>query len=86
MSLDDLRATDISDVSLDDTLKGWFNTDQYPEATFDIVSVDDNEVTGDLSMNGQTKRITFPATIIVDDTSVVANADFSLDRTLWGVD
>ena len=43
--MDELKATDIDDQSLDDTLKDWFNTDEYPEATFEIVEVESSEVT-----------------------------------------
>ena len=85
MDLDSLKATDVDDASLDATLKDWFNTDTYPEATFELVSVNDGDIVWDLAMNGITKRILFPAMVIIDETSVVANADFSLDRTQWNI-
>ena len=77
----------------------FFYTEQYPTAEFDIVSLVEfsgtapeggvaptHEVTGNLTMRGETKSITFPAAISVDGDEVsVKTNEFSIDRTLWGV-
>ena len=44
-----------------------------------------HEVVGNLEMKGQAKKVTFPATVSVSDAGVSGKADFSIDRTLWGI-
>lgn len=77
----------------------FFHTSEYPEAKFEIVSLEDYSsnapesgitpthiVTGNLTMRGETKSITFPAAIEVSEKKVsVKTNEFSIDRTLWGV-
>lgn len=63
------------------------------EVTFTITEVADIEgntedmktVSGNLSMNGRTNNITFPAKIQVADAGVTANADFVINRKDWGM-
>jgi polyisoprenoid-binding protein YceI len=79
----------------------FFETDKYPTATFEITSVTagadttggkelvmtdaTHTVSGNLTMKGQTKGITFPAKVSVTDASVTADANFNIDRTQWGL-
>ncbi|MFW5820144.1 MAG: YceI family protein [Bacteroidota bacterium] len=77
----------------------FFYTEEYPEAVFEIVSVKEytgdateseidptHEITGNLTMRGVTKSITFPAMVSVDGNKVSASTnEFAIDRTLWGV-
>ena len=77
----------------------FFYTEKYPEAVFEIVSISDysgeameggitptHEVTGNLSMRGETKSISFPVMVKMEDGMVMAMTDeFSIDRTKWGV-
>lgn len=42
-------------------------------------------VTGNLTLRGTTKSISFPAIINVTDNGVSAQAKFNIDRTNWGV-
>lgn len=63
---------------------------RYPEATFRSTSIvaataGAYTVTGDMTIHGQTKRITFPATINVAPDGVVATAEMTLDRRDFGV-
>ncbi|HLT38802.1 MAG TPA: YceI family protein [Enhygromyxa sp.] len=83
----------------DDQLTGhllsadFFEAETYPEAKFTSLSITEksgeggatHEVVGNLELKGQTKKITFPATIHVKDGSVHGKAAFSIDRTLWGI-
>jgi len=71
----------------------FFNVNQYPDATFEITSVvaaagDDatHNVTGNLTLKGQTKSITFPASVVIagDKISAIAPA-FKINRTEWGI-
>jgi polyisoprenoid-binding protein YceI len=77
----------------------FFHTAEYPEATFELVSLKpveadapeggvapNYEITGNLTMRGETKSITIPAAISVTDSEVsVETNEFAIDRTLWGV-
>lgn len=86
MNMDSISATDIDNKGLDDTLKEWFNTDEYPTAEFVLTEATSTQVDGVLTLNGQSRAISFPAIVIVEDDIVIANAEFALDRTQWGVD
>lgn len=79
----------------------FFYVDSFPKATFEIVEVEklngtpnlDNEtfepthrLTGNLTMRGTTKSISFDAEVEIEDNSIAARTDeFVLDRTEWGV-
>jgi polyisoprenoid-binding protein YceI len=77
----------------------FFYTEQYPTAVFEIVSAaakegvapeggvkPTHEITGNLTMRGVTKSITFPAAVTVTDGKVKAvTNEFAINRTLWGV-
>ncbi|MGC9344192.1 MAG: YceI family protein [Bacteroidales bacterium] len=77
----------------------FFYTEQYPEAVFEIVSISDysgeapaegiaptHEITGNLTMRGETKSISFPAMVKIEDDKIIAKTnEFSIDRTKWGV-
>jgi polyisoprenoid-binding protein YceI len=83
MNMASIKATDIDDESLDSTLKDWFNTSEYPTAEFFLNEASSTQVSGIMTINGQSREISFPATIIVEEDTVIANADFALDRTQW---
>jgi len=67
--------------------------DKYPTAEFRSVEValgSDAEgmthtITGDLTIRGRTKRITFPAAIGVTEEGVDASTEFVIDRQDFGV-
>ena len=70
----------------------FFDVAAHPEARFvatTFAPVDSagatHLVTGNLTMHGQTRAVTFPATITVADGAVRATADFIIDRTQWGI-
>lgn len=42
-------------------------------------------ITGNLTMRGTTKSITFPANVSVKEDGVTAEAKFNIDRTDWGL-
>jgi polyisoprenoid-binding protein YceI len=86
MDMTSINATDIDNDGLDGHIKEWFNTEEYPTAEFFLTEASSTQVVGVLTMNGQSREISFPATVIIEDDAVIANADFALDRTQWGVD
>ncbi len=71
----------------------FFYVEKYPMANFTITGVEqlENEpsmhmVTGDLTVRGNTRSITFPASITMDDRMVRARTgEIVLDRTQWDV-
>jgi polyisoprenoid-binding protein YceI len=62
----------------------FFGVAQHPAATFETTAVTqgatNSTVTGNLTLHGVTKQITFPANIKVSDDSVAVTADFVLNR------
>tara|TARA_B100002051_G_scaffold276153_1_gene322763 strand:- start:4571 stop:5281 length:711 start_codon:yes stop_codon:yes gene_type:complete len=82
-----------SENALESHLKGerWFDVETYGEATFVITdatlqSAGTYEVTGDLTMKGETNPVTFPVQVVEGENGqVVAEADFEIDRTKWGI-
>lgn len=76
----------------------FFDVAQYPTAEFVItglnsivattaVKVGDatHNITGNLTMKGITKSVTFPAVVAVTKKTVSANATFNVDRNEWGI-
>ena len=63
----------------------FFDIGNHPKSSFEstkIVSGDDGKatVTGNPTLRGVTKEISFPATIAVDASSVKVDAEFSINR------
>jgi polyisoprenoid-binding protein YceI len=67
--------------------------DRYPHATFRSEQITSgaeaadstHTITGDLTIRGVTKRVTFPAKVEVDATEVRAATEFVIDRRDFGV-
>lgn len=79
---------------LDGHLKApdFFDVANFPEAKFEITSVSEGTepgkvtISGNLTLRGVTKNITFPATVSeATETSVKASADFNVLREDWGI-
>jgi polyisoprenoid-binding protein YceI len=68
----------------------FFDVEKFPTSAFVITGVapanDGNiKVTGNLTIKGVTKAVTFPAGIEVKDGMVKANGKLVIDRTEWGI-
>lgn len=73
----------------------FFEIDKYSEASFEVSSIEKKDkadeegrthmVTGNLTIKGITKTISFPAMIEITGEKVMAKAKFDIDRTLWGI-
>lgn len=72
----------------------FFEVPSYPESEFVSTAIAaasgdaegaTHEVTGNLTMHGVTKSVTFPATVAVSDAGVTLDSEFKIDRTLWGI-
>ncbi len=44
-----------------------------------------HSITGNLTIKGNTKSVTFPARVTVEDNQLKAKANFNIDRTKWGL-
>lgn len=68
-----------------------FDATQFPTATFESTRIaaggegGTHTVTGNLTLHGQTRAITFPATIEVQAGEVHARAEFSINRGDFGI-
>ena len=64
----------------------FFNVSEFPEGKFEITSVVEGNVEGNLTLKGITKNVKFPATVTVTDNDVtIVSEAFSIDRTQWNV-
>lgn len=70
----------------------FFDVAQYPTATFRTTRIvaggsdgATHTITGDLTMHGQTKEVSFPARLELTDAALNASAEFSIDRNEWGI-
>jgi polyisoprenoid-binding protein YceI len=67
----------------------FFSVKDYPKATFKSTKVEQSNagftVTGDLTMMGKTKSVSFPATIAATADSVKVTSEFKIDKTNWGM-
>jgi len=95
-----LTNTDLTDAAKKADLEGhlknadFFDVEKFPKSTFSITSVADANtdeancmITGNLTMKGVTKSITFPALVVAKgDGSLTAISDkFTINRTDWGI-
>ncbi len=70
----------------------FFLTDSFPTATFEITSVDTTsgdynaKVSGNLTIKGATKNITFMAKVnVTEDALSLSSESFEVDRSDWGL-
>lgn len=96
VSVEGLSVTDItresSNKKLTDHLLGadFLDAAQFPTAHFEIVetaptATDSVAITGNLTMKGVTKSITFPALVTVADSAFSAKAAFYINRKDWNM-
>jgi polyisoprenoid-binding protein YceI len=71
----------------------FFDVQKFPATTFEITSVaplsgsqqGNATVSGNLTIKEATHNISFPTVVMVTDTSLIAVAKFSIDRSKWNV-
>jgi polyisoprenoid-binding protein YceI len=67
----------------------FFDVKNHKTATFKSTKVEKTDklyaVTGELTMLGKAKTITFPASITVNDGGLSVGTSFPIDRTEWGM-
>jgi polyisoprenoid-binding protein YceI len=91
-----IKCLDLTDAGYNAKLVGhltspdFFDVAKYPTATLKIKkatvkSGTNYDVTGDLTINGVTQQITFPAVVSIDKSgATTATAKFEVDRTKFG--
>lgn len=69
-----------------------FNVAQFPTATFTTTSIRPggadgatHTVTGNLTLHGQTRGVTFPARLAVTPAAATATAEFTINRRDFGI-
>lgn len=63
----------------------FFDAERLPSARFVSSSLTAKEVSGDFTLHGVTRRLTFPAVITLTDASFDATAEFSINRKDFGI-
>jgi polyisoprenoid-binding protein YceI len=87
---------DVDSMYTDDTkltghLKSpdFFGVKENPTATFKTTKVEKSDkgytITGDLTLLGKTKPVTFAATASVAGDTLSISSEFKIDRTNWGM-
>ena len=88
----DSLTTDTADLTKHLKTADFFDVAKYPEATFVSTSIKaggekgaSHTVTGNLTLHGATKSVTFPATIAVTPGVASVDANFSINRKDFGI-
>ena len=84
--------TDTPDLTKHLKTADFFDVAKYPEATFESTAIKpggekgaSHTVTGNLTMHGVKKSVTFPATIAVTPDVASVDASFSINRRDFGI-
>ena len=91
IDLKTIKDLDLTDPGYNQKLVGhlssgdFFEVEKFPTASFVITKVAGNQVTGNLTVKGITKSITFPAEIAVKGGKVTAKANITIDRTDFNI-
>lgn len=86
---------DAGKAKLEKHLKGadFFEVEKYPEATFLFKRLERDaagkpgafKATGSLTMKGKTNDVSFPVTLVMDHSKIVARGNLTFDRTKWDI-
>jgi len=84
----DIPAEDKGNAKLIGHLKSadFFDVERHSSAVFEITKVEGDNVSGNLTLKGIKKNVTFPAKVIVSEDEVYITSDtFTIDRTEWNI-
>ena len=90
----DMASVQVEPEKLEGHLRSpdFFDVAKYPKASFESTSVKagggqgaTHQVTGNLTMHGVTRSISFPATIQVNGDNLTVNAEFAINRKDFGI-
>jgi len=94
-----IKVIDLTDTASNAKLTGHLKSDDFfsvashPIGKFEIKSAslvsdgagNNYKLSGNLTIKGITKEVTFPAKVNIAGDVVTASADFNIDRTLWDI-
>ena len=67
----------------------FFDVEQFPTSTFEVTLVEESDteqtVTGNLTLHGVTKSISFPAQMEISEETVTIQAEFAINRQDFGI-
>lgn len=63
----------------------FFNVDSFPTAKLSIKGFDGTNINGELTIKNVAKEIVIPATVNITDNKVEGSAEFSINRTEYGI-
>lgn len=88
----DMKSTFADDEKLSGHLKSpdFFDVAKFPEATFDVTELKKTSETaytiaGNFTLHGQTKNISFPATVTQSGGNVLIQSKFDINRKDFGI-
>jgi len=90
----DTNSLSVDDAGLTKHLKtaDFFDVEKFPQATFASTEIKPggekgatHTITGNLTMHGVTKSVTFPATIAVTGDTATVDSSFSINRKDFGI-
>jgi polyisoprenoid-binding protein YceI len=88
----DSITTDTPDLTKHLKTADFFDVAKYPQATFVSTAIRpggdkgaSHTVTGNLTMHGQTKAVTFPATIAATPDAITVDSTFAINRKDFGI-
>jgi polyisoprenoid-binding protein YceI len=69
----------------------FFDVNEHPTAKFESTKIEAEEggmtvVTGNLTLHGETKEISFPATVQISDEGLTVHSEFGINRSDFGMD
>jgi polyisoprenoid-binding protein YceI len=97
MDMASLTNTDLTDASMNAKLVGhlksedFFSTSKFPTSSFVLTSIVPGSqagsyiVKGNLTIKGITKPIEFPAAVLLQDKTLKASANITVDRTKYDI-
>ncbi len=86
-----IKVLDIADPATNEQMTGhlasedFFSIQKYPEATLDIISVNNKQVDANLTIRGITHRVSFEILVDTNETFLTASARIVVDRTLYNM-
>lgn len=88
----DSLTTDTPDLTKHLKTADFFDVAKYPEAKFETTAIKaggdkgaSHTITGNLTLHGVTKSVTFPATIAVTPDAVTVDSSFAINRKDFGI-
>lgn len=65
--------------------KDFFFVKKYPEASIELISVNNNMIKAHLMIRGVSKIIEFPSTISIEENEIKVNGTLTIDRTQYAI-